>query len=460
LTPNGKIDRRALKCVSNWPETGGIGTGREYQGPRNEVEEKLVMLWQDILGVKRIGIHDNFFELGGYSLKAMQMIAGFKEYPITLTDLFKYPTIAQLSQNVQPVVSQPLPFYKTVTAIFDPTHYSMKEKRLANITPFNEVLYKNCLYNAVFPVAFYFQRDILPIISNDVIWYIYETKSNEVSLETQTISVRPIMEIITESGIGVSSKPYSSDVVSDLIQAIIDEHPAVLGVDCYYEPLRSDTYQKQHWPHWILVCGFDLNEQKFEIIEHTDLNNLDYAPRFIGFSDLINVYQGYLTNFQKMVEAHSYYEFLEVTSWKPISGDERKHYQEVFLKNITANYAAIRGGLEAVPIFQKYLRAVASDEAILQKKLTELLFQIHEVAKAKSAEKYAISSLFGPESDLFQYLNVVVDNWSLLRVVLDKYRLTSLYRQATLERVIDKLSETVELEQRYLNDCLLTFEQF
>ena len=47
LTPNGKINRKAL------PEPDGkIVTGTEYEAPRNEVEEKLVEIWSDVLGVE------------------------------------------------------------------------------------------------------------------------------------------------------------------------------------------------------------------------------------------------------------------------------------------------------------------------------------------------------------------------------------------------------------------------
>ncbi|MBX4267609.1 amino acid adenylation domain-containing protein, partial [Clostridium estertheticum] len=56
LTPNGKTDRKAL------PEPDGeINTGVEYAAPRNEIEEKLVKVWSEVLGIEKIGIDDDFF---------------------------------------------------------------------------------------------------------------------------------------------------------------------------------------------------------------------------------------------------------------------------------------------------------------------------------------------------------------------------------------------------------------
>ena len=66
-------------------------TATEYVAPRNGTEEKLVAIWQEILGKDRIGIRDNFFDLGGHSLSAIRL-AGYlhKEFSVKadLKDLF------------------------------------------------------------------------------------------------------------------------------------------------------------------------------------------------------------------------------------------------------------------------------------------------------------------------------------------------------------------------------------
>jgi len=75
LTLNGKLDRKSL------PEPDGeINTGVEYVAPRNEIEEKLVKAWSEVLGLERIGIDDDFFTLGGDSIKAIRMISKLREY--------------------------------------------------------------------------------------------------------------------------------------------------------------------------------------------------------------------------------------------------------------------------------------------------------------------------------------------------------------------------------------------
>ena len=93
LTVNGKINRKALPD----PELSDVTN--EYIAPRNETEQQLAVIWQELLGVAEIGINDNFFELGGHSLLAMRsvsLIRSVLNVEVNIRDLFTYSTIARL----------------------------------------------------------------------------------------------------------------------------------------------------------------------------------------------------------------------------------------------------------------------------------------------------------------------------------------------------------------------------
>ncbi|MDP9121499.1 MAG: phosphopantetheine-binding protein, partial [Acidobacteriota bacterium] len=95
VTPNGKLDRRAL------PAPGA--TPRELVPPRDGIEEALAEIWSGLLKSERIGVFDNFFELGGHSLMATRVIAAARErfgVEIALRTLFERPTIAELALAV------------------------------------------------------------------------------------------------------------------------------------------------------------------------------------------------------------------------------------------------------------------------------------------------------------------------------------------------------------------------
>ncbi|HEY6253916.1 MAG TPA: amino acid adenylation domain-containing protein, partial [Candidatus Angelobacter sp.] len=96
LTPNGKLDRKAL------PEPEREAYAQlSYEPPQGEMEEILATLWQELLGVERLGRHDHFFELGGHSLLAMRLQARiWKVFGVELPvgTLFACPTLMQLAQ--------------------------------------------------------------------------------------------------------------------------------------------------------------------------------------------------------------------------------------------------------------------------------------------------------------------------------------------------------------------------
>ena len=98
LTPNGKIDRKALPA----PE-GKLSSGVDYVAPRNETEQRLAEIWQAILHVTEVGVHDHFFDLGGHSLRAMTLVSQIHrqfEVVVSLRDVFQHPTLEAMAKII------------------------------------------------------------------------------------------------------------------------------------------------------------------------------------------------------------------------------------------------------------------------------------------------------------------------------------------------------------------------
>jgi amino acid adenylation domain-containing protein len=98
LTHSGKVDRQKLQ-ESSFIEEEDLT--EELQAPQNEVEERLVYIWQDLLDKKKISITDTFFQQGGHSLSALRLLARIhKEFArrIPVAQFFQNPTIHGLAQ--------------------------------------------------------------------------------------------------------------------------------------------------------------------------------------------------------------------------------------------------------------------------------------------------------------------------------------------------------------------------
>ncbi|HKH82613.1 MAG TPA: phosphopantetheine-binding protein, partial [Gemmatimonadales bacterium] len=97
LTPNGKIDRRAL---SSAPEVSHSVSEGGFVAPRTPTEEQLVEIWEEVLGLKQVGVHDDFFDLGGHSLLATRVIWRVHDafgVELPLLSIFEEPTVAGLA---------------------------------------------------------------------------------------------------------------------------------------------------------------------------------------------------------------------------------------------------------------------------------------------------------------------------------------------------------------------------
>lgn len=96
LTPNGKIDKRAL------PEPQESTEKRKISAPTTELGKKIAALFSRALGTDEIGVDDDFFDLGGTSLSASKvaMLALSGGLPIAYKDVFDYPTVSELEKHI------------------------------------------------------------------------------------------------------------------------------------------------------------------------------------------------------------------------------------------------------------------------------------------------------------------------------------------------------------------------
>jgi amino acid adenylation domain-containing protein/non-ribosomal peptide synthase protein (TIGR01720 family) len=138
LTRNGKIDLDALPD----PQSERPDLDSTYIAPRNSLEERLVRVWEETLGLIGIGVQDNFFELGGDSITSLQIVARTNKLGLHLkpNHLFQHPTIAKLTTIAsstsiiapQTNISGPVPL--------TPIQFWFLEQRFAGADHWNQTL--------------------------------------------------------------------------------------------------------------------------------------------------------------------------------------------------------------------------------------------------------------------------------------------------------------------------------
>jgi non-ribosomal peptide synthase protein (TIGR01720 family) len=99
LTAHGKVWREKVEEWARGESAEGIGAGRAS----GKDEEEMLKVWEEVLGVRGIGVHDNFFDLGGDSILSIQIVAKANQRGLSLRprDLFQYQTVAELAKVAQ-----------------------------------------------------------------------------------------------------------------------------------------------------------------------------------------------------------------------------------------------------------------------------------------------------------------------------------------------------------------------
>uniref|UniRef100_UPI000619C7CB condensation domain-containing protein n=1 Tax=Paenibacillus dauci TaxID=1567106 RepID=UPI000619C7CB len=103
LTPNGKIDKKAL------PEPIRALSRGSYIESYNTIQSALIKVWSEVLSIPQVSLYDNFFELGGDSIKSIQIVSRLRKENIMLSvkDIMQYQTVDMLSRYVKTVQSIP-----------------------------------------------------------------------------------------------------------------------------------------------------------------------------------------------------------------------------------------------------------------------------------------------------------------------------------------------------------------
>ena len=125
LTPNGKIDRQALPT----PDLITREAENTFVNPRNELEKQLALIWEQVLGVKPIGVKDNFFDLGGHSLLTLRLLNEIEKTlntKLPVVALFQLTTIEQIAsffqhedRSAESSIQEPILDSATVAELFN-----------------------------------------------------------------------------------------------------------------------------------------------------------------------------------------------------------------------------------------------------------------------------------------------------------------------------------------------------
>lgn len=442
------INKREYKSIKGYEETNKNDI-RVHEKEKEVNSKEARCIGETIcklLGLSDIDINDDFFELGGNSIFAIKLESDLEKYGFIISseELYTYNTVKKMAAFVG----------KKDLHVTEPEIDYQEEKKevsdvvaIDHIEPFNDIFYKSCFFNSLIPIVLYYEKDIRPIIINDICIYKKKNPLNkEYILDICYIAQKDILDIIRSIGIDVRTKERSESVLSDIINAIKHGNPVILWIDCFYASIRSDVYEKKHLAHTWLIYGYDIEGKIFNIIEHSIKENLYYKKKVVSFDELQEAYNGYLSLYQKKNNELSYYEFARTKDSKEIFTDCRVTYKSYLM----LNKERILTGLELLYHFIEDFQEYVFSEEQLNKKIEVLVESMNDIINAKRIEQYRIEKLYSCKIGPYELINKILKNYQKIRGILVKYQYTRDYHKHFMEDSVLILKETYMKEIEYI----------
>jgi bacitracin synthase 3 len=457
MNKNGKLDRRALPKIDAKSE-------KKYIAPETMTEEIVCQVFKEVLKVSQVGIQDDFFEMGGHSLLAIRFEVEMNKKGIafTVNELLMYRTVGKIAAFIacgkdrNKFMDLEQQTYARIdrhieTSVIENAGSipSIHNKELRNIEPYNDIFYKSCQYNALFPALKYYNKNIFGLLTKDAIAYVFQ--EDKQTLDIEYLESSSFEAVLNQEGIKIRSKSISEDIISDIIGAIEKNRPVLVYLDAYYSPIRKDTYQTLHWLHVLLIYGFDLSTKEFTILEHTHRDNLNYGTKHISFEALQEAYLEGFRNFN--LTGATYLEIENVResdSFRLTEEEVLQLHRETLIKNISGMCDELHKGLDRLKQFTDIYTKTIANENRLQEKVDIYVETLNHIVNSKEVEKYRIELVFGIHTSYYQQINEILELWKEVRMCLVKYLYSGTYDANAMKQSLVPLNRIKEKEKEFI----------
>ncbi|KQB41366.1 non-ribosomal peptide synthetase [Flavobacterium aquidurense] len=353
LTPNGKIDRNSLPS----PKDSRISSGTDYVAPESDSEKVLVKIWQQVLGLEKIGIKDDFFELGGHSLtvtKLLNQINREFEVKISFSEIFSN-TI--LENQLQVIIKAKKSSYQSIGKAPEQSEYplSSSQRRLWLLSQFEG---GNAAYNmpSIFEIKGDFTISHLQKAFNDLIdrheslRTVFKEgeddvkqivmKADEVNFQLQYEDISTAESPLESLNAIIKNEiAYTFDLSSDLLirSKIVQTSPENYTLICVMHHIISDGWSLEVITNELFALYDAIKKGSQHILPELKLQYKDFAvwQQDQLKSEAINAHKSYwLEKFNTEVPVLNLPTYQVRPTIKTYEGKSRsKSYDQELLKN-------------------------------------------------------------------------------------------------------------------------------
>ena len=311
----------------------------------------------------------------------------------------------------------------------------MTDKSFMNIEPYNQLHFTNCFLHSFYPIVNYYERSVLSYILSQ--HYIYSINEHGLLIKKRIV-IKEKSEIMKNQGLNESGKYKVEDILDTVQNSLSNGKPVITAIDCFYENIRPDAYNKIHLPHFLLICGYDNSKKEFNILEHEYMDSLQYIKRSIEYDILSAAYFGSLSLFKN---SYTYFEYSleERTQYDKKREDDESYALYIdTLKSCQSD----NGSLNSILDFSYNL----IHRIDIVQNMDDIIYNFNKIIEATKSERDFFHIYYNMHNDLIESYDTLINEQSIVRGLLNKAKLTGNYDSKRMQNLTDRLKKLYEIE--------------
>ncbi len=326
----------------------------------------------------------------------------------------------------------------------------MSKVEIEGIEPIQDYFFNSCFYSSLFPVIEFFGRSVLPFMINGIGTYMFYDTEERCSAYIKFYQENSIQNILDEIMIRYQKIDICDKLHETIVENLDEAKPVIVAVDCFWEAIRPEMYQKVHLPHYLLVYGYDDEKQEYLIIEQDHEADISFHKKTISKSEIEIAYKGFCERFFQQDRG---------TVW--IFNEDKRKYQldlkdlkKRYIANLKKNKDRFCFGMQEIYAFQSKFIALIEREEDFWPRLQDIIEGTNDILKymnAKVIQYEAFFEEYDQEMVLFRKLR---ECWILQRTILVKCYYSKRLGQNQKLKVITNLEMILKLSDELVGALL------
>ena len=316
--------------------------------------------------------------------------------------------------------------------------------KLRQYKPYNDFWFRNCFYHSLAQIAG--SLGIIDcLLADEIMRYVSRWEEGLPVLAMEQRQIKGWDACLRDCGVLADEQVSPPDeLIPCICRSLDDGRPAVVPVDCFYEPLRRDCYGQEHMAHYIVVIGYDDDRRECIVLEHSYENDLSYRERTLRYEEMTKAYAGFLAH----IRPDAAYLTFDTRRLAPVDTGATR-------ENILTALEDFRSSLPCLSRFvEDFSQEFVGDniEDAVTAKCWFMVMDIINPKRIQFSQFEAIRLRCGLPDDRIHAK--VLYHWTLVMGLISRIRIRMRWNEQEIRKIVEEFRE-IEAGERLWSEAML-----